>query len=120
MDSYGDVAMWRDLSFLRQVSDKVSEWGESLSRLQGGATAGAGSNKSLQQRYSNDKGKGRDFRDDGRHHAQSTATVNERVASLPMRELKLKRALASRGIELLFVPLEMQRHRDNRTKLNPK
>lgn len=106
MNSYNDVAMWRDLAFLREVGDKVKDWGGALNLPSQEAV-----NRKERQLAGNRKGKQRE--DNGK-----TAVVHDRLKSLSKRELALRRSLMQNGIEILFLPKEMERHKANRTSYN--
>ena len=91
MNQYGDVGMWRDLSYLRDVKTKVGEWGKQ---------AASNSNNSKMS-Y---KGKERE---------RDNQVLPERLLNLTDKEQRLKKQMILRGIEVLFLPKEMERHRQN-------
>lgn len=91
MNQYGDVGMWRDLSYLRDVKTKVGKWGKQ---------AASNSNNSKMS-Y---KGKERE---------RDNQVLPERLLNLTDKEQRLKKQMILRGIEVLFLPKEMERHRQN-------
>ena len=97
MNVYGDVAMWRDLGFLREVSEMAKDWGAGL------------------QTALNSGRKGKE-----REHQREDYASNmpERIQNLRPKDLKLKRMLGSKGIELLFLPKDMERHKLNQSGFN--
>lgn len=107
MTEYNDVSMWRDLAFLREVGDKVKDWGGALNLPSQEAI-----NRKERQLAGNRKGKQRE--DNGR-----PAVVHDRLKNLSKRELALRRSLMQNGIEILFLPKEMERHKVNKTSYNP-
>lgn len=108
MNIYNDISMWRDLAFLREVGDKVKDWGGALNLPSQEAI-----NKKERQLAGNRKGKQRE--DSGKN-----TIVHDRLKSLSKRELNLRRNLMQNGIEILFMPKEMERHKANRTSYNMK
>lgn len=112
MDTYGDIGMWRDLAYLRQVGDAVKSWGKDLA-----PSLARQSKLEHQAQYRKLMSKGKE-----REHAQSghTPNVNLKVIDLPQKLLRLRTQLGRRGVELLFLPREMQRHKQNRGNFNPK
>lgn len=107
MNTYNDVAMWRDLAFLRDVGDKVKDWGGALNLPSQEAM-----NRKERQLAGNRKGKQRED-SNGR-----SAVVHDRLKNLSKRELALRRTLMQNGIEILFLPKEMERHKANKTSYN--
>lgn len=97
MNQYGDVGMWRDLSYLRDVKNKVGEWGKAAQISNG--------------RPSSNKGKERER--DGQ-------AVPERLLNLSNKEQAFKKQMIHRGVEVLFLPKEMERHTQNRSNWNTK
>lgn len=87
------------MSFLREVGEKVKDFGATLAK--------------------ENKGKGRAPQHQ-HQHGNNAAPLHERVASLPPRELNLKKKLGARGVELLFLPSEMEGHKANKTAFNQK
>lgn len=107
LNHYNDVAMWRDLAFLREVGDKVKDWGGALNLPSQEAI-----NRKERQLAGNRKGKQRED-NNGR-----SAVVHDRLKNLSKRELALRRTLMQNGIEILFLPKEMERHKANKTSYN--
>lgn len=104
MDKYKDEDMWRDLAFLRGVGEKVKEGGKGI--------APASLNGSAAQSR---KGKERE-RDGGQR------MENERVQQMQLgqRELRFKKMMAYKGVEVLFMPKEAERRKRNRSGWNQK
>lgn len=109
MSGYNDIAMWRDLGFLREVGDKIREWGGALNL----PTQEALARKEKQFGFGSRKGKERE--ENGK-----TPVIHDRLKTLTMREVKLRRNLIQHGIEILFLPKEMERHRKNKSHFDPK
>ena len=83
--------MWRDLSYLRDVKTKVGEWGKQA----------ASNSNNAKMSY---KGKERE---------RDSQVLPERLLNLTDKEQRLKKQMILRGIEVLFLPKEMERHRQN-------
>ena len=102
MNAYGDISMWRDLGFLREVSERVRDWGASLQ---------------MPTNTLHRKGKERERE---REREGQTNRLPERIQNLPNKEMKLKKMLGWKGIELLYLPQEMDRHKTNQSAYNQK
>lgn len=128
MDAYGDISMWRDLGYLREVGEKLKEWGVGVRGGGGNDVSSGGSSSSSSKQHANnarlmnhpsDKGKGRD-RDpaaprSGPGPSGGKAAVPDSILHLPTKDLKFKKELARKGIELLYLPAEMERHKANQS-----
>lgn len=110
MNSYNDISMWRDLAFLREVGDKVKDWGGALNLPSQEAI-----NKKERQLQAHRKGK---QREDHSRNSTSNAVIHDRLKSLSKKELSLRRALMQNGTEILFLPRDMERHKSNKSKLD--
>lgn len=111
MNEYGDVGMWRDLSYLRDVKTKVGEWGKSASNNSNSKTAPAASSY---------KGKERDRGEHQQQQHQQQQVLPERMLNLSDKEQRLKKQMILRGVEVLFLPKDMERHRQNASNYNQK
>lgn len=130
MNAYGDLGMWRDLGYLREVREKVADWGKNsvqpgaASQREreragyGGAPAGKGKERERERERDGGRGGRRDERQ--LHPQQQQQQVSDRLANLSQRELKLKRQLGFKGVEILFMPRESERHTSNQSNYNLK
>lgn len=91
MNQYGDVGMWRDLSYLRDVKTKAAEWGK---------LAQAGSGKPSYK---------------GKEREKEGQVMPERLLNLSPKEQHLKKQMILRGVEVLFLPKEMEKHKQNKS-----
>lgn len=107
MHQYGDIGMWRDLAFLREIGDVVGQHGQELA-----ASLARRSKLEQQAQHRQNRLQGRDQH--GGHDRPA------RVLDLPQKDLRLRGQLGRRGIEVLFLPREMERHKKNRSNWNPK
>jgi hypothetical protein len=108
MTEYSDIAMWHDLAFLREVGEKVKDWGGALNL----PSAEAISRKERQL------GKGKQREDNHNHSNKSSTLTHDRLKTLTPREIKLRRSLLQSGIEILFMPKEMEKHKNNKSGFN--